>query len=86
MARISMKTSDNEEDQWFSLFNPALEEIINHYNITHELERNEALETIEEEKLSEIILLSEDSMTLMVNNANNGVNLVKFSKKWNSQD
>ncbi|CAB3987820.1 Hypothetical predicted protein [Paramuricea clavata] len=81
MARVSMKTSDTEEDQWFSLFNPALQEIINHYNITHELERNEALETIEEEKLSEIILLSEDSMTLMVNNANNGVNLVKFSKK-----
>ncbi len=81
MARVSMKASDTGEDQWFSLFNPALQEIVNNYNITHELERNEALETIEEEKLCEIILLSEDDMTLMVNSANNGVNLVRFSKK-----
>lgn len=82
MARVSMKTRNNaEEDEWFSLFNSALEEIVNNYNITHELERNEALETIEEEKLCEIILLLEDNMTLMVNSANNGVNLVKFSSK-----
>ena len=76
-----MKTNHTEEHQWFSLFNPALQEIVKNYNITHELERKEALDTIEEEKLSEIILLSIDNMTLMVNSTNNGVNLVKFSKK-----
>ena len=65
----------------FSLFNAALQEIVKNYNITHELERGEALDTIKEEKLSEIILLSTDNMTLMVNSTNNGVNLVKFSKK-----
>ena len=52
--------------------NPALQEIVKNYNITHELEHKEALDTIEEEKLSEIILLSIDNMTLMVNSTNNG--------------
>lgn len=70
-ARICIKATDDQL-QWFSLFPPALEEIVAKY-ANDPFAR---LETLDEEKLSEIILLA-SGMKLIVNNSN-VVNNVKF--------
>lgn len=73
-ARISTKTAQ-EQLEWYSLFPSALEDIINNYNNTNSCQKK--LETLDEEKLSEIILLAA-GMKLVVNNSNNTVNNIKF--------
>ena len=75
-ARICIRASDNQP-QWFSLFPTALEEIIAKYGGDNACLPLETLDQIDDEKLSEIILVAQ-GMKLIVNNSSNNVNNVKF--------
>ena len=64
------------DDQSFSLFDAPLADIINKYNTSNPSMPNEDLSTIDEEKLSELLLVCEN-ITFVVN-ASNNVTEVKF--------
>ena len=72
-ARVSVKR--DESIAWYSLFTPVLEVLVRKYNERYQ--KNEVLENIDEDKLSEIILLSE-GLTLRVNKNNNTVSSIAF--------
>ena len=71
-ARISLKKDDHIT--WYSVFSPILEAIVQKYN--EKYDAHEVLDEIDEEKISEIILLSE-GIKLNVNK-NNIVTSIAF--------
>ncbi len=73
-ARASLKKDD--QIIWYSLFTPVLESFVQNHNEKHQT--NEVLKDIDEDKLSEILLLSE-GLKLRVNDNNNIVNSVTFT-------
>lgn len=73
-ARVSVKR--DESIAWYSLFTPVLEVLVRKYNERYQ--KNEVLENTDEDKLSEIILLSE-GLTLRVNKNNNTVSSITFA-------
>lgn len=72
-VRVSVKKDDSIT--WYSLFTPVLDVFVKKYN--EKYQKNEVLENIDEDKLSEIILVSE-GLTLRVNKNNNTVSSVTF--------
>ena len=74
-ARICIKGAD-EQQQWYSLFSPVLTQIINEHNNKNATHYD--IETLDEERLSDIILLAV-GMKIMVNNSNNVVKQVNFA-------
>ncbi len=72
-ARIAVKIDENIS--WYSMFTSVLERFVAKYN--EKFQKNETIDGIDEDKLSEIILMSE-GMTLHVNNSTKSVTSITF--------
>ena len=65
----------DENISWYSMFTSVLERFVAKYN--EKFQKNEAIDGIDEDRLSEIILMSE-GMTLHVNNSTKSVTSITF--------